>query len=54
MTIDEVHKFFRKAEDVTAGGVCRAPPYVQRINRQLLVIFLDEWNKQDRWMLYGT
>ena len=54
MTIEEVHKFFRISEDVTVRGMRRVPPYVQRINRQFLVIFLDEGNKQDRWMLYGT
>ena len=54
MTIEEVHKFFRISEDVTARGMHRVPPYVQSINMQFLVIFLDEWNKQDRWMLYGT
>jgi sulfur transfer complex TusBCD TusB component (DsrH family) len=54
MTIEEVHEFFRRSEDVTARGMSRVSPYVQRINMQFLVIFLDEWNKQARWMLYGT
>jgi hypothetical protein len=54
MIIEEVHKFFRIPEDVTVRGVRRVPPYVQSINMQLLVIFLDEWNKQNRLVLYGT
>src|SRR5258708_2725946 len=54
MTIEEVHKFLRISEDVTARGMRRVPTYVQRINRQFLVIYLDEGNKQDRCMLYST
>jgi transposase InsO family protein len=54
MSIEEVHTFFRIPEEVTARGMCRVPPYVQSINMQFLAIFLDEWNTQNRWMLYGT
>src|SRR5215472_17315007 len=42
MIIEEVHKLFRIPEDVTVRGVRRVTPYVQSINMQLLVIFLDE------------
>ena len=54
MTIEEVHKLFLIPEDVSARGQRRVPPYVQSINKQFLVIFLDEWNEQDLWRLYGT
>jgi hypothetical protein len=54
MTIEEVHKLFLIPEDVSARGKRRAPPYVQSINKQFLVIFFDEWNQQDLWRLYGT
>jgi len=54
MTIEEVHTFFCISEDATARGMRRVPPYVQRINKQFLVIYLDEGNKQDRCMLYST
>jgi hypothetical protein len=36
MTIEEVHKFFQISEDMTARGMRRVPPYVQRINMQFL------------------
>jgi hypothetical protein len=55
MTIEEVHKLFLIPEDVSARCKRRVPPYVQIIyNKQFLVIFLDEWNKQDLRRLYGT
>ncbi len=54
MTIEEVHKLFLIPEDVSARCKRRVSPYVQSINKQFLVIFLDEWNKQDLWRLYGT
>jgi len=55
MTIEEVHKLFLIPEDVSARGKRRVPPYIQSINnKQFLVIFFDEWNKQDLRRLYGT
>jgi hypothetical protein len=48
MTIEEVHKFFQRAEEVTARGLPLC------ITKQLLYIFGATLTKQGEWMLTDT
>jgi hypothetical protein len=52
MTIEEVHKFFQRAEEVTARGLRRGLPLC--ITKQLLVIFGATLTMQGKWMLSDT
>src|SRR5690242_3240238 len=52
MTIEEVHKCFQRAEEVTAIGLCRVPPSV---HYQAVAGHFRRYMDQARqWMLSGT